>query len=90
MSPARFEPAIPATERLHSYALDRAATVVGDYKNAEAKDKPSLAINNTWCVFLRYYYVIGRTRIAASALENCTLWEGLMHLYQDSVGGATG
>jgi hypothetical protein len=29
MSSAGFETAIPATERPHTYALDRAATVIG-------------------------------------------------------------
>jgi hypothetical protein len=28
-----FEPAIPATKRPQTYALDRASTVIGYYKN---------------------------------------------------------
>ena len=35
MSLAGLEPAIPATERLQSYALDRAATEIGDCTNAQ-------------------------------------------------------
>ena len=30
MSPAGFEPAIPASERPQTHALDRAATAIGD------------------------------------------------------------
>jgi hypothetical protein len=33
---AEFEPAIPATKRLQTYALDRAATGIGKY-TADAK-----------------------------------------------------
>jgi hypothetical protein len=32
MSPAAFEPAIPAGERLHTYALDSVATGIGYFK----------------------------------------------------------
>jgi hypothetical protein len=48
MPPAGFEPAIPASERPQAYALDRAGTGTDDYTNAQAKDKATLAFQNTW------------------------------------------
>ena len=49
MPPAGFEPAIPATERPQTHALDRAATGNNDtmdMRNYEAED--SLAPPNLW------------------------------------------
>jgi hypothetical protein len=37
MPPAGFEPVIPASERLQTYALDRAATGIAIFCNTSAK-----------------------------------------------------
>jgi hypothetical protein len=52
MPPAKFEPAIPANERLQTYALDRAATEIG-YSNIVRINIQRMSVPNV--------YVSGKT-----------------------------
>ena len=40
MTPAGFEPIIPANERLQTHALDSAATGIGKFENSSLKILP--------------------------------------------------